>query len=127
VQDVDLEPLVDGGLLEVLELRSEEEHVTYVALAVDLDDGEAMTAALAVHRGGEVATDDRKALRVLEGWSPPVAVRRTSEIVRAWAAAEDLTAARVSEVLRRIERIASITPPRDDPEREWWRRMMGDE
>lgn len=68
--------LASGAADEILEslasdaavacLVSEEEE-TYVNLALQLDDGEAATGALAIHRGAVVATDDRKAIRILTG------------------------------------------------------------
>jgi len=117
-----LTPLVEQGRLEVMELGTHEEHETFVELALQLDDGEAMTAALAIHRGGEVATDDRKAIRLLEGRSPPVPLRRPSSLLWMWVRRRKVPEERVREVLRRIQRRASFTPPRDDPEVEWWRR-----
>jgi len=121
---LDLTPLTEQGRLEVMELGTREEHETFVELALQLDDGEAMTAALAIHRGGEVATDERKAIRLLEGRSPPVPLRRTSSLLRMWVGRRKVPEERVREVLRRIQRRASFTPPRDDPEVEWWRRVV---
>jgi len=121
---LDLMPLTERGRLEVMELGTREEHETFVELALQLDDGEAMTAALAIHRGGEVATDERKAIRLLEGRSPPVPLRRTSALLRMWVRRRRVPEERVREVLRRIQRRASFTPPRDDPEVEWWRGVV---
>lgn len=119
-----LTPLVEQGRLEVMELGTHEEHETFVELALQLDDGEAMTAALAIHRGGEVNTDDRKAIRLLEGRSPPVPLRRTTSLLRMWVRRRNVPEEQVRQVLRRIQRRASFTPPRDDPEVEWWRRVV---
>ena len=64
---VDLARLIEEGIIQVLRLEHQEEEATFVNLASMVDDGEAITAALAVHRGCAVATDDRKARR--ERWS----------------------------------------------------------
>ncbi len=58
---VDLPPFVSEGLVEVLYLQSPDEEATFVDLSAPIDDGEAVTAALALHRGCSIATDDRKA------------------------------------------------------------------
>lgn len=121
---LDLTSLIEKGRLEVMELGTHEEHETFVELALQLDDGEAMTAALATHRGGEVATDDRKAIRLLEGRSPSVPLRRTSSLLRMWVRRRNVPEEWVREVLRSIQRRASFTPPRDDPEVEWWRKVV---
>lgn len=121
---LDLTPLVEQGRLQVMELGTNEEHETFVELALQLDDGEAMTAALAIHRGGEVATDDRKAIRLLDARSPPVRLRRTSSLLGMWVRRRTVPEEWVRDVLRRIQRRASFTPPRDDPEVEWWRRVV---
>src|SRR6266516_715658 len=54
---------VADGVLQILELESAET-ARFVALATEIDDGEAATLAIARERGLEVATDDRKARRV---------------------------------------------------------------
>jgi hypothetical protein len=117
---VGLQPLVEVGALHVVGALSDEELETFVSLALELDDGEAETAAAAVHRGGGVATDDKKAIRVLGAYAPEVAIHRTSALIRAWAEARAVPDQRVREVLQAIQRHASFVPPKDDPEREWW-------
>jgi len=60
-----LAELVEKGILEQLDVDSEEEQGELLRFAAELDDGEAHTSALALVRGASVATDDRKAIRVL--------------------------------------------------------------
>ena len=55
----------------------------YIDLTQELDDGEAMTAAVAIHRRLPVVTDDRKALRVLERHA--LASHSTLDLVRNWS------------------------------------------
>src|SRR5438552_2210471 len=69
---VDLQPLIAEGLLSVLTTETEREAAAFVRFATQLDDGEAMTCALASERGLAVATDDRKAQRVLRSIVPAV-------------------------------------------------------
>jgi hypothetical protein len=50
-EPVDLDPMIRAGLLTVLDLGSPAEFSGFVGFAAELDDGEAATCALAVHRG----------------------------------------------------------------------------
>lgn len=125
VQEIRLQPLVDSGALHAASPLSVEELETFISLALELDDGEAETAAAAIHRGAGVATDDRKAIRVLGMQTPPVSVHRTSSLIKRWASASSVSDERVRGVLQAIEHLASFVPARDDPERGWWMRLVG--
>lgn len=61
---VELDSFVNSKCLTVYGLSGNEEQSLYIDYAADLDDGEAMTLALAFSRGFTVATDDRKARRI---------------------------------------------------------------
>lgn len=120
-----LRPLVEDGTVGVLSLASEEETASFVSLALRLDDGEALSASLAIHRGGILATDDRKAIRVVSETAPDLAVVRTTHVLRTWVDVASLSDPEVREVLRRVERDASFVPPTTDPNAGWWRRASG--
>jgi hypothetical protein len=124
IHEVGLQPLVDCGAIGAADPLSDEELETFVTLALELDDGEAETAAAALCRGGAVATDDKKAIRVLGLHAPGLVILRTSALLETWAVSRSVPGARVREVLVAIERKASFLPPRDDPERGWWVRMV---
>jgi hypothetical protein len=122
---VGLLPLVELGALEVAGALSDEELETFISLALEVDDGEAETATAAIHRGGAVATDDRKAIRVLRARAADVTIHLTSSLVRAWVDARAVPDERVRLVLLAIQRHASFVPPRDDPNRDWWVKIVG--
>ena len=67
---VDLQSLIDRGVLILVELDLETEADTWVNLATVLDDGEAVTGAIAFHRNWAIATDDRAAIRLFEREAP---------------------------------------------------------
>ena len=119
IVEISLHPLVDAGLIRVLEPNSDEEQQTYVALALQLDDGEAMTGAIAIHRGALLATDDKKAIRLLGHHLPEHRIVRTSELVKDWAD-QGVPPTEVRRALRNIERRASFRPPANDPLHGWW-------
>jgi predicted nucleic acid-binding protein len=98
----------------------EEESERYVDLAHDIDDGEASTIAVAIHRGLRVATDDRKAARLATSQTPPIHVTRTTTLLRRWTELSGAEGERVRQVLHAVRNRASYVPSRDDPHIEWW-------
>lgn len=120
---VDLNLLVSAGLIKVLAINSEEEQETFVDLASELDDGEAITISLAEHHGCCVATDDRKALRVI---SERASIHATStlELVKRWAELRNVSKTEIKSVLSLIWTGASYYPGEREPLYSWWHDMM---
>lgn len=119
-------PLVASGRLEVLALGSEAEVTAFVSLAAEMDDGEAATCALALHRGYGVATDDRKARRVLARLAPRMTVRSTLELLYRWCQVRGTDPAEVRILLTNVRQRGNFLPPRGDPLRPWWERALSD-
>jgi hypothetical protein len=117
---IDLQPLVEGGVVEILTVDTEAEIATYVTLATQLDDGEAMTCALALHRDCAVATDDRKAIRLLVSLTPPIEVLTTSILLKMWADTPGVADAVVRQALLDIRERARFLPGRHDSLKSWW-------
>lgn len=123
-EPVDLRPLIEAGLLRVVGLETDSEAATFVSFAAELDDGEALTCALAIHRGGAVATDDRKALRVLRDRAPQVARHTTSQLIKQWSDAINLPSADLRRILIDVQERASFVPSRRDPLQDWWASLV---
>ncbi|MHB1526646.1 MAG: hypothetical protein ACYCZN_10255 [Candidatus Dormibacteria bacterium] len=122
-EEVVIEVLAAGGVLEVIELTDEElDH--YVTLSRSIGDGEAASLAVAHRRRLVVATDDRRALRLAVALTPQVDILHTAELVRVWAKMSPNNAARLGPALRLIERRANYAPRRGDPLFEWWRSIV---
>jgi predicted nucleic acid-binding protein len=117
--------LVAQGDLEEFDIQTPAEQRELVRFALQLDDGEAHTCALAVVRGGCVATDDRKAIRVL-GEILEQPCLHTSQLLRQWAEQERVPHEELARLLRSIARRASFLPPRADPNFQWWMDLMAD-
>jgi predicted nucleic acid-binding protein len=116
---VSLQPLIEQGLLQEHTVQTEEERALYVDLAADLDDGEAMTLAIAYERKLITATDDKKARRIARArFGKDMRLLGTAGIMNCWAQDQDETSVRT--VLRRIEVLAQFRPPNDDPLFRWW-------
>ncbi|MBI4321879.1 MAG: hypothetical protein HY675_25575 [Chloroflexi bacterium] len=120
---VDLGPLIEQGLIEVVHLQGEEEEATFVDLAAVVDDGEAMSFAVAYHRGWAVATDDRKARRVFAQRAAAVPLITTLQLLRYWADWAGVQQAEVRNALLEMQFAASYLPSEQDPLYPWWREV----
>jgi predicted nucleic acid-binding protein len=119
-EPVEIGTLVATGLIQVITLNSEAEAITFIDLASEMDDGEAMTCALAMHRQCDVATDDRKARRVLSGRAPHVPIISTLAIVKQWAELAGITKAELKAILLSIWSGANYYPGEREPLYAWW-------
>ena len=122
-EEIEVTEHAHRGELTLVDLRHDE-LPTFIDLARKLDDGEAASLAVAVHRRLPLATDDRKARRLAQASTPAIELVTTSGLLRGWASARDESAARVSDALRSIEIRASFAPGRTDPNRDWWMRVQ---
>lgn len=121
-QPIDLQPLIDRGLLIVVSPESEAENESYVNFAAMLgDDGEAITAAIALHRNWAIAIDDRSATNVIRREAPQLQLISTPELIKHWV---DITAPADHVVRLTLEEIrlgGQYRPGRQHPLYEWWR------
>jgi len=118
---VELDPFVKSKRLTVYRLSGDAEQTLYVDYAADLDDGEAMTLALAFSRGHTVATDDRKARRIfLADASDATRLLSTSQILRKWSERARLTGSELKKLLLEIFHRGRFSPRSDAPEFTWW-------
>ena len=112
--------LESTGYLEIMDVATPEERTEFARFALDLDDGEASICALAVIHGGGVATDDRKALRILEVSAAQVKTLQTPELLYEWARRSVAPPKEVRQVLLAIRDRARFYPRRAAPHFSWW-------
>jgi hypothetical protein len=119
-EPIDLLALEAAGFLIIQDPSTPDELADFVAFAREMDDGEAATGSLARGRDVTLVSDDRKARRVFGALNPPLTLRTTSEIIKAWA--DKLAAApeEVARVLLDVESRAHFRPGPSDPLFEWW-------
>ena len=118
---VSLAPYFGAGLLTVCDVEGAAEMGLYVNYAADLDDGEAMSLAIALARDFILATDERKARRLfLEAARDPGRLVSTSELMRAWVEGASVPAERLKSALLRVESRARYQPPPTDANYRWW-------
>ena len=119
---VSLDALVSANQLEIVTVSTALEEQLYVDYATVLDDGEAMSLAIAIAGGFCLATDDRKGRRVfLEAAGDPSRLLSTAGILREWADRRHVTPNRLRDVLRSVTTRAKFMPPIADPDHAWWR------
>jgi predicted nucleic acid-binding protein len=109
-----------SGHLAVLDIEGAQEQAEFVRFAAELDDGEASVCALAVVHGAAVATDDRKALRLLAQPGVGVATIQTPELLFEWARLARGSNTEVAAVLRAVRDRGRFYPRRDAPRFAWW-------
>ena len=92
------------------------ELASFVQLATLIDDGEAMTLALALSRGYGVVTDDRKAQRMLA----PQTFLDTPMLLENWSKTTRCSPVVLGSVLRQITDRSNFLPPRNHALKIWW-------
>jgi len=118
---IDLSDLIDRRILEVCKIENEREELLYVDFAAVLDDGEAMSLAIAMARGLDLVTDEQKARKLfLRGVGHPRRLISTSQLLRKWVDVSEPPPDRIRAALLKIETRARYRPPIADPDYRWW-------
>lgn len=104
----------------IIELEEAEEEL-FFSLAAQMDDGEAITAAVAISRHWAIATDERKVGAILNRVAPALRVMTTPELVKHWAETSAIDVFTLRGVLAGIESKARFRPWRAHPLHDWWR------
>ena len=117
----DLQPLIDEGLLLVVDLESPAEQNTAVDFAAVLrDNGESFTGAIARHRNWAIATDDRKAISFFVQTTPNLQILSTLELVKNWVDSDAPSFEIVRDALARIRVEVPYVPSKSHPLYNWW-------
>ncbi len=119
-EKIELQPFVDSGLLQIVTLDSEVETETYVNLAIEIDDGEAVTGAIAMHRGWGIGIDDKKARSLFQREGAHLQLVYTLELVKYWADIMDPSSETISRAVTRIQKRAAYEPGSKHPLYSWW-------
>lgn len=116
---IDLQPCLNAGILTVSAPENEAEQALYIQLALEVDDGEAMSLAIASIRHWAVSTDDIAAIRVAKRLG--IVTVSTPELVKWWAEQSKADATAVAHAIRNIETLARYVPTTDATGYEWWK------
>jgi hypothetical protein len=120
---VDIAPFIASGLLQLLELSGDEEQTLYVEQSIVVDDGDAMSIAIAASRHLELAIDDKQAANHTRRAFPKIRLWSTPDILKKWADDGRVDASILHEAIRLIEIRARYFPPKSHTLAVWWRAM----
>ena len=121
-EKINLADLIERKLLTVVSVDTDEERRRYVTYATQLDDGEAMSLALAECREIALATDDRKAIRLVKEQKLKVNIWSTADLLQEWQRKSSLHRNEMRNVLVAIRDRARFIP-RDAA---WWNELLAD-
>jgi predicted nucleic acid-binding protein len=96
---IDQEPQLSSGVLEKTDLETEDERAAYIAYATQLDDGEAMSLAIAEARHLPLATDDRKTHALITREKIAATLTSTPGVVQQWEQISSIPNAEIAAVL----------------------------
>jgi predicted nucleic acid-binding protein len=117
---LDLSAILKSGVVRIEEDLSETENMLYLEFAAaGIDDGEAITAAAAITRGGGLVTDDRKARRVIAESGHKVEIISSIGLVRRWVEQQKIGVTEAQEVLLNIEICANYMIGKRESELAW--------
>lgn len=124
VTPINLSQYTSHGIVQIIDLDPSE-YPLYLELASIVDDGEASTIAVAVRRGLQLATDDRKARGLCAERHTPEPLR-TLALLHTYTDTARLSSIRIRELLIKVRDRASFQPPRSDPDHKWWQDHLND-
>lgn len=126
-EKIDLQPFIDSGLLIVVSPETEAENISFVNFTVALDDGEAVTGAIAIHRNWSIGCDDRKAISFFAQNTPHLQVISTPELIKYWVETANPPPETVCISIRKIRVQARYEPNLRHKLYLWWQMHKGNE
>lgn len=105
-----LDPLIKVGLLKVVNYGNAVEAQDFVYFSQFIDDGEAVTGAIAINRGWSIASEDRGALRCFRREAPQLKLVSTFDLIQWWIDKVQPDDNLIVEILRNIWQIGGHKP-----------------
>jgi predicted nucleic acid-binding protein len=121
---IDLQPFIDDRLLLLVDIETEVEENTYINFAEKLDDGEAITGAIALNRNWAIATDDSASVRLFQNSAPHIALVSTLDLVKYWADTIKPVDDIIREAILNIRVRGKYEPHRTHPLYAWWQKFI---
>lgn len=118
-----LQPLIDAGQLLLTDVASDAEKLDWLTYAAtyDLEEGEAITGAIARSRGWMIATDEGKAIEAFKHTIPDGVVLTTPDLVHHWANTTAPSASTLRQVLDDIQTKGNYYPGKRHSLHAWWK------
>jgi predicted nucleic acid-binding protein len=122
LRSIDLGPAMSAGLVQAAAFATDAEAELFLDLAMQMETGEAASAAVAIHRNCWLATDERKVIRLA---GDRIGIIGTLDLVRDWGLINAVDDARMRELLLRI-RQQRYRPASTHRHFTWWQQMLGE-
>jgi predicted nucleic acid-binding protein len=119
---IDLQPFINSGLLTIVSPETEAENLAFVNFATALDDGEAITGAIALHRNWSIATDDRKATSFFTQNMPHIQTISTPELIKYWVDTTHPPVEVLCTALQQVRTRARYEPDKRHKLYSWWQK-----
>jgi predicted nucleic acid-binding protein len=123
-EQIDLQPIIERDILEVLTVESEVEKLRYIDMTLDLDDGEAESIAIAETRSFALATDDKKARNIIQRRGLKIELWSTCGLLRYWQSKCSISDNDLGRVLINISSRAKYHPKFGHLDFEWWTKLL---
>jgi len=123
-ESINLQPFVQSELLHVVPLENGSEAAAAVSLsaATRLDTGEAISAAIAMHRSWSLATDDKAAISFFARQAPRLHLISSPQLLKHWVDVARPHSTTTGLAVENIRKRARYEPHHDHPLYEWWKR-----
>jgi len=124
-EPIDLQPMIHAGMIRLASLSSDEELMSMYKLATVIQaDGEAYTAALALHHHWAIGADDPSTVSLFRQHARQLPIFSTPAFIKHWAESLSPSFSEIAQALRNIQQRALYLPPSSHPLYEWWREYI---
>jgi len=123
-EPINLEPLLNDGVLVIASLTSEAEEAQMVDLAEVLEDDEATTAALALLSARAMGVDGPSTTKLLRQRLPDIQLVSTPILIKHWFEYSQPPSHTLQAALQHIYLGTGYTPPVHHPLYPWWQEVL---
>ena len=125
VEHIDLQPVLNAGLLVVTSLSSEVEEAKMIDLAAILEgDAEATTAALALQRRRAIGVDGPATTGLFHQHLPDVPIVSTPILIQHWVERNRPPSRALRAALQNVHQGTGYVPPVHHPLYPWWQEAL---
>jgi len=120
-EPIDLNPVIERGLLRIVQIETAAEDANYLEFAVNLgDDGEAITGAIAAERNWAIGTDDGAAVKFFSRRCPKLQIVSSLELIKHWADNASVSSSELGLALQLVRVRGRYQPKARHPLFAWW-------
>lgn len=123
-KEIDLQRLVDRGLLILVGLETGDEKELYATFRQRLDTGEAISGAIASQRKWGIVLDERKARHLLQREASHIQQFYTLELIKHWADSRLPPDNLIKEAIWNVRYRGSYLPAKHHPLFGWWQNYL---